>query len=92
MDNEIISLPVLIDSSRELKNGQKECKLCLKESLAILTNKKNNGLNKRNEILNTCRHKRNFFLKQWVTKEKSEARKILKIERAKNAKREKGKT
>ena len=44
----------IIDASGELKNGQKECKLCLKESLAILRNKNNNGLNKRNEILNTC--------------------------------------
>ena len=73
----------IIDSSGELKNGQKECKLCLKESLAILRNKNNNGLNKRNEILNTCRHTSKFLLKRWVTKEENEANRMLKIERAK---------
>lgn len=58
----------IIDATSELKNGQKQCRLCLKESLAILNRlkeKKNNCLNQRNEILNTCRHGRTFLLKYW---------------------------
>ena len=58
----------IIDATSELKNGQKECRLCLKESLAILNRlkeKNNSCLNQRNEILNTCRHRRTFLLKYW---------------------------
>ena len=67
----------LIDKSKELKNGQKECKLCLKESLAILKNKQGNGINKRTEILNTCRHSSKFLLKKWVTKKEYELNEII---------------
>ena len=54
----------IIDATKETKNGQKQCRLCLKESLAILK-RKDDCLNQRNEILNTCRHTRKFLLKNW---------------------------
>ena len=80
----------IIDTSKELRNGQKECKLCLKESLAILKNKKGNGMNKRTEILNTCRHASKFLLKKWVTKDEQEMKK--KIQNNAKMKRKQNKT
>ena len=79
----------IIDSSNELKNGQKVCKLCLKESLAILKNKQGNGLNKRTEILNTCRHNSKFLLKKWVTKKEKEIKESLKMLTKNKRKRDK---
>ena len=74
----------IIDATSKLKNGQKECRLCLKESLAILNrlkNSNNNCLNKKNEILNTCRHGRSFLLKYWCGKRKRSKEKALPLEK-----------
>jgi hypothetical protein len=68
----------IIDAASGLKNGQKGCRLCLKESLAILhrlKDKNNNCLNQRNEILNTCRHGRTFLLKYWCGRGKKNKKK-----------------
>ena len=43
-------------------SGSKACDLCLTEKLVILTEDKSNMLNKRDELLETCRHKRKHFL------------------------------
>ena len=44
------------------KDGDAVCRLCLKEATAIVF-ADTNCMNRRNEILNTCRHKRKFLLK-----------------------------
>ena len=51
----------------KLKNGSRACRLCLTEALEIMENK-DNPLNKRNEIMGTCRHRTKFTLRKWVTK------------------------
>ena len=43
--------------------SNKKCTLCLNEKLAILEHKGNNLLNKRSEIVSTCRHKYKYMLK-----------------------------
>ena len=43
--------------------SNKKCALCLNEKLAILEHKGNNLLNKRSEIVSTCRHKHKYMLK-----------------------------
>ena len=45
------------------KSSSKVCQLCLLEKTYILTSKEN-LLNKRNEIMNKCRHRRKFLLSQ----------------------------
>ena len=41
--------------------GSKRCNLCLEEKFCILKANKQNLLNKRSELVSTCRHKRNFY-------------------------------
>ena len=53
------------------RNGDKICKLCMHEIMAILKNK-DHPLNSRNEIMNTCRHKKQFLLKNWKRKQKQD--------------------
>ena len=58
----------IIDRAGNARCGQILCKLCLKESLAILKTKKKvkeKCLNKRTEILNKCRHDNKFLLRYW---------------------------
>ena len=43
-------------------SGSKACDLCLKEKLVILTEDQNTTLNKRDELLETCRHRRKHLL------------------------------
>ena len=49
-------------TTKPLKDGDSTCRLCLLESNEILHADKN-CINKRTEILGTCRHKRKFLLK-----------------------------
>ena len=43
-------------------SGSKACDLCLTEKLVILTEDQNTMLNKRDELLETCRHRRKHLL------------------------------
>ena len=43
-------------------SGSKSCDLCLTEKLTILTANQNDMLNKRDELLETCRHRRKHLL------------------------------
>ena len=43
-------------------SGSKACDLCLTEKLAILTENKISMLSKRDELLETCRHRRKHLL------------------------------
>ena len=45
----------------------KTCQLCSMEKTMILTSKYPNLLNKRNELLGKCRHRRKFLLSAFVT-------------------------
>ena len=58
----------IIKRVKRIKNGDKNCQLCTSEAKLIMKNK--DGLNKRIEILNKCRHRNQFLLKNWK-KEKS---------------------
>ena len=42
--------------------GGRACELCLTEKLIILTADQNSMLNKRDELLETCRHQRKHLL------------------------------
>ena len=53
----------------KLSNGDKICRLCTLEARMIMKNK-NAPLNKRSEIMNKCRHKNKFLLKNWIRKRK----------------------
>ena len=52
----------IIGRTRGLRNGDESCRLCVKEATAI-TFADNSCINKKNEIANTCRHKKFFLLK-----------------------------
>ena len=43
-------------------SGGRACDLCLTEKLTILTADQNSMLNKRDELLETCRHRRKHLL------------------------------
>jgi hypothetical protein len=43
-------------------SGSKSCDLCLTEKLIILTENQHTMLNKRDELLETCRHRRKHLL------------------------------
>ena len=43
-------------------SGGRACDLCLTEKLVILTEDQNTMLNKRDELLETCRHRRKHLL------------------------------
>ena len=49
--------------------SNKKCALCLNEKLEILDHKENNLLNKRSEIVSTCRHKAKYMLKYLTSHE-----------------------
>ena len=51
----------VITRSRSYKPGSKFCNLCLTEKLHILKNP--DSINKRSELLNKCRHSREFLVK-----------------------------
>ena len=56
----------ILRQSTPCRNTNK-CSLCLEEKLAIITNQSHRGiLNKRNEILQNCRHKRKLTLQNYT--------------------------
>ena len=52
----------IIDHARPYNNGSKVCHLCSTEKFHIITSKRN-LLNKRTELVSTCRHVNKFLLK-----------------------------
>ena len=59
----------IIKKVSKLQNGNKICRLCITEAIEILKNKKGQ-LNKRTELMNKCRHKNKYLLKNWKEKKK----------------------
>ena len=53
----------------ETRNGDRMCRLCTYEIKSILKNK-DSPLNTRNELMNKCRHRNKFLLKNWKRKQK----------------------
>ena len=66
----------LLKKVKSIENGGKICRLCLTEAELIINNK-NGPLNTRLEIMNKCRHRAKFLLKNW----KSEKQKKTNINR-----------
>ena len=54
----------IIDHARPYVNGSKTCNLCLTEKFHIITTKEK-LLNKRSELISTCRHVNKFLLKNF---------------------------
>ena len=52
----------IFNKAPTLRNGSKTCSLCLSEKFHIIYHNKENLLNKRSEILSTCRHRNKFLL------------------------------
>ena len=52
----------VIKKCRKYRAGNRACRLCMEEKLAIASCKSRNMLNKRSEVLNSCRHKRAWLL------------------------------
>ena len=50
----------IVKKATPYTGGSKRCNLCLEEKFCILKANKQNLLNKRSELVSTCRHKRNF--------------------------------
>ena len=52
----------VIKKCRKYRADNRACSLCMEEKLAIASCKSRNMLNKRSEVLNSCRHKRAWLL------------------------------
>ena len=52
----------VIKKCRNYRAGNRTCNLCMEEKLVIANCKSKNMLNKRSEVLNSCRHKRAWLL------------------------------
>ena len=52
----------IIKKGHAFSSSSKACDLCLTEKLVILTENQQNMLNKRDELLETCRHRRKHLL------------------------------
>ena len=52
----------IIEKGHAFSSGSKSCDLCLTEKLVILTADQRTMLNKRDELLETCRHRRKHLL------------------------------
>ena len=57
----------LLEQSTPFKNGSKSCALCLKEKYYIIYRPQLGTLNKRNELVSTCRHAGKFLLSNFKT-------------------------
>ena len=53
--------------ARPISDGGAVCRVCLKEATEIVYADRRDCLNKRNEIVHVCRHKRKFLLSQYAT-------------------------
>ena len=52
----------VIKKCRKYRAGNRTCNLCMEEKLVIADCKSKNMLNKRSEVLNSCKHKRAWLL------------------------------
>ena len=52
----------ILDQTTPYKCGTRRCNLCLLEKYYILTYKEKDLLNKKSELISTCRHRRKFLL------------------------------
>ena len=52
----------IIKKCRKYRAGNRTCNLCMEEKLIIADCKSKNMLNKRTEVLNSCKHKRAWLL------------------------------
>ena len=53
----------ILAKARAYSNLSKRCNLCIEEKYFIITHPQMATLNKRNELVSTCRHRRNYILK-----------------------------
>ena len=56
----------ILQREKKTKPGIMTCRLCLKEALLILESG-TNCINKRTELMNSCRHRNKFLLINWKT-------------------------
>ena len=52
----------VIKKCHKYRAGNRACNLCMEEKLVIANCKSKNMLNKRSEVINSCRHKRAWLL------------------------------
>ena len=62
--NPIISWKIIC-KAKPYHHGSRQCNLCLAEKYYILTANRSTTLNKRTELVNKCRHKNKYKLKQF---------------------------
>ena len=53
---------MLIDRGKAFNPIQKKCQICLKEKFHIMYNRSGASLNRREEVFNTCRHRKQNLL------------------------------
>ena len=53
----------ILAKARAYTNATKRCNLCITEKFFILSNPQMATLNKRNELISNCRHRRKYILK-----------------------------
>ena len=64
MKNEEFKVPwKILAKARAYSNLSKRCNLCIEGKYFIITHPQMATLNKRNELVSTCRHRRNYILK-----------------------------
>ena len=56
-----------IDRATQFNPITRKCRICLKEKFHIMYNRDSSTLNKRNEIFNTCRHRKQKLLQNLKT-------------------------
>ena len=57
----------IIEKARAFDNSSDRCELCVLEKFFIIYKSELGTLNKRNELVSTCRHKAKFLLRNSVT-------------------------
>ena len=53
----------IIKKSQTYSNKTKRCNLCMSEKFIIICHPELSSLNKRNELISTCRHRKKFLLR-----------------------------
>ena len=58
----------IIKKSQPYSNKTKRCNLCMSEKFIIICHPELSSLNKRNELISTCRHWKNFYYDNTLTR------------------------